>query len=120
MKKCNKSTAKAKYTREGSTQFQALNFFKKATLSCCLMVRGSIGNPNFFLRSRFFSCLLPEMRFYIQKLVGNGPRLLESLIECILEGCSGPILLQCMEYKNRPEFLISKVSQYYNYVVWHG
>ncbi|KAM4082468.1 hypothetical protein ACJW30_11G176300 [Castanea mollissima] len=26
--------AKAKYTREGSTQFQALNFFKKATLSC--------------------------------------------------------------------------------------
>ncbi|KAF3942642.1 hypothetical protein CMV_030722 [Castanea mollissima] len=55
-----------------------------------------------------------------KKLVGNGPRLLESLIECILEGCPGPILLQCMEYKNRPEFLISKVSQYYNYVVWHG
>nr|POE95100.1 hypothetical protein CFP56_15160 [Quercus suber] len=94
MKKCNKSTAKGKYTREGSTQFQSLNFFRKATLSCCLM------------RSLFDNHHLGSDFIFRQKLVGNG--------------CSRPILLQCMEYKNRPEFVISKVSRYSNYVVWHG
>nr|POE95117.1 disease resistance protein rpp5 [Quercus suber] len=61
-------------------------------------------------RSLFGNHHLGRGFIFRQKLVGNGPRLLESLIECISEGSSGPVLLQTIVCDLQSESILQLCS----------